>query len=434
MADFYPILARAVAGLPDRSPAARNAIYDRARAALLAQLRSLDPPLGEAEIMRERLSLDEAVARIEADYDDALPQPDLAPLLPAEPEPEPPAPPAPPPDDEQQQPAMAAPRPHAPLPPQSLAPQPPATQALAPQAEAEPDDERLDAAVREPAEPQVMRPRVAPPREKRVKPVHLRTAVVATGVAIAVAAIAVAAYYVNKVKPPETASRPRVETPVQPLQPDNAGKISERVGDAGASASSQRPASSSSTTAPSQEIAVAQRAILYTEDPTSPQAPRAVNGRVFWRLDSESVGQGRPVETIVRATVEIAEIGLSLDFTIRRNADPAFPASHIIGMRFTSTGDPATEAVREVGVPQFKTEESERGAPLSAINSALGENLFVAALSNVPVEVERNIDLILNRAWIDVPVRFASGRRGIITFEKGGPGNQTLADAFGRWR
>ncbi|MDP3258099.1 MAG: histidine kinase, partial [Bosea sp. (in: a-proteobacteria)] len=70
MADFYPILARAVAGLPDTSPAARQAIYDRARAALVAQLRSLDPPLGEAEIMRERLSLDEAVARIEADYDD----------------------------------------------------------------------------------------------------------------------------------------------------------------------------------------------------------------------------------------------------------------------------------------------------------------------------------------------------------------------------
>lgn len=420
MADFYPILARAVAGLPDTSPAARHAIYDRARAALVAQLRSLDPPLGEAEIMRERLSLDEAVARIEADYDDTPPQPDLAPLLPAEPEPEPPAaqPVEPP------QPAAAAPRPHAPLPAQA-------------QTEAGHDDERLDAAVQEPAmqepaEPQVMRPRVAPPREKRVKPVHLRTAVVATGVAIAVAAIAAAAYYVNKVKPPETAQRPRVETPAQPAQPDNAGKISDRVGDAGAPASNQRPAPS--TTTPSQEIAVAQRAILYTEDPNSPQAPRSVNGRVFWRLDSESVGQGRPVETIVRATVEIAEIGLSLDFTIRRNTDSAFPASHIIGMRFSSTGDPATEAVREVGVPQFKTEESERGAPLSAINSALGENLFVAALSNVPVEVERNIDLILNRAWIDVPVRFASGRRGIITFEKGGPGNQTLADAFGRWR
>lgn len=414
MADFYPILARAVAGLPETSPAARQAIYDRARAALVTQLRSLDPPLGEAEIMRERLSLDEAVARIEADYDTTPLRLDIETL--------------PPPPVAEPQPPSALPEP-LPIQPPKHAPRP------QPPAQAHVEPLRDDDALPEPAEPQQMRPRLAPPREKRVKPGHLRTAIVATGVAIAVAAIAVAAYYVNKVRP-ETVARPRVETPNQPAQADNAGKINERVGDAGSAAPATRPGSgsSSSTTAPSQEIAVAQRAILYTEDPNSPQAPRAINGRVFWRLDSESVGQGRPVETIVRATVDIAEIGLSLDFTIRRNTDSAFPASHIIGMRFTSTGDPATEAVREVGVPQFKTDEGERGAPLSAINSALGENLFVAALSNVPVEVERNTDLILNRSWIDVPVRFASGKRGIITFEKGVSGNQTLADAFGRWR
>lgn len=412
MADFYPILARAVAGLSETSPAARNAIYDRARAALMTQLRSLDPPLGEAEIMRERLALDEAVARIEADYDDT-PEPDLAPLLgPAEPEPE--LPPA-------EEPAHEA------APVRPAAPQQPRQEALR-------DGEAFDDALPEPSEPQAMRPRVEPPREKRVKPGHLRTAIVATGVALAVAAIAATAYYVNKVQVPETAQRPPVETPAQPAQQDNAGKISDRVGDAGSPPANNQQRPGNGATGPSQGVAVAQRAVLYTEDPNSPQAPRSLTGRVFWRLDSESVGQGRPVETIVRATVEIPENGMSLDFTIRRNTDSAFPASHIIGMRFSSTGDQAIEAVREVGVPQFKTEEGERGAPLSAINSALGENLFVAALSNVPVEVERNIDLILSRSWIDVPVRFASGRRGIITFEKGAPGAQTLADAFGRWR
>ena len=103
-------------------------------------------------------------------------------------------------------------------------------------------------------------------------------------------------------------------------------------------------------------------------------------------------------------------------------------------MRFTTTGEAASDAIREVGVPQFKTDESERGAPLSAIASALGENLFVAALSNVQIESDRNLDLLQSRPWIDLPVRFASGRRGIITFEKGVSGSQTLADAFGRWR
>jgi hypothetical protein len=409
MADFYPILARAIAGLPDKSSAARRAVYDRARTALVAQLRSLDPPLGEAEIMRERLSLDEAVAKIEADYGEGPAQPPIqaGPVF---------------------RPAVA------PEPGRGEVTTPPAAMARAePKPEQAQDDGRFENPLPDVAEQQTIRPRVAPPRERRVNPGHIRTAIVGGGVAIAVAAIAAAAYYVNKVKPPENTARSHVETPAQPPQPDAAGKLSDRVGDAGAPPQT-RPNSNAGAPAQGSEVTVAQRAILYTEVTESPQQPRAVNGRVFWRLDSESAGPGRPVETIVRATIEVPEAGIGLDFTIRRNTDTAFPASHIIGLRFTNTGTTAPETIREIGVPQFKTDENERGAPLSAINSALGENLFVAALSNVPVEVERNLDLILNRNWIDVPIRFASGKRGILTFEKGFPGSQTLADAFGRWR
>ncbi|MDQ6702925.1 MAG: histidine kinase, partial [Pseudomonadota bacterium] len=42
MADYYPLLAKAVAGLPDSTAEARHAIYERARGALFGQLRNLD--------------------------------------------------------------------------------------------------------------------------------------------------------------------------------------------------------------------------------------------------------------------------------------------------------------------------------------------------------------------------------------------------------
>ena len=410
MADFYPILSRAVAGLPDKSPEARRAVYERARAALVAQLRGLDPPLGEAEIMRERLSLDEAVAKVEADYGEGpiTPPGQSAPII------------RPLPEAERDEPAFA----------------PVAEPALP----AEPDDqhERFQAPLPDASDAQAVRPRVEPPRERRVKPGHVRTAIVGTGVAIAVAAIAATAYYVNKVNPPQQVARTQDEAPpAAGAQPEPAGKLNDRLGDPATPANPatpSRPAQTGQPPAQGQEVAVAQRAILYVETPENPQQPKAIAGRVVWRLDSESAGQGRPVETIVRATIEIPDGGLGLDFTIRRNSDSAFPASHIIGLRFTSMGSQPAETIREIGVPQFKTDENERGAPLSAINSALGENLFVAALSNVPVELERNTELIMTRSWVDIPVRFASGRRGIITFEKGYSGNQTLADAFGRWR
>lgn len=406
MADFHPILARAIAGLTDKSPEARRSVYDRARTALLGQLRSLDPPLSEADITRERLSLDEAVSRIEAEIAlaEAI-EPSLPPLTTDEPVPAPASP-------------IARPQPE-PKPRQALPQETPRF------------DER--AAAQEDAQP--IRPRVAPPRRRSVDPGHVRTAIVGGGVALAVAVIAGAAYYVNKIAPQDQPARQRIETQAPPAQQDQAGKISERAGGEPTPTPSpqtgQRPNQPASAQ-PGGDIAVAQRAILYIEVPDA--APRIVQGRVLWRLDSDIAGPGQPVETIVRSTIEVADAGLSLDFTIRRNTDPAFPASHIIGMRFTTTGEAANDAIREVGVPQFKLEEGERGAPLSAISSALGENLFVAALSNVPVEAERNLDLLRNRTWIDLPVRFASGRRGIITFEKGGAGNRTIAEALSRWQ
>src|SRR6202008_242039 len=73
MADYYPLIARAIAGLDPNAPGERRrALYERARAALIQQLRGVDPPLSESEITRERLALEEAVRKVESE---AAPRP-----------------------------------------------------------------------------------------------------------------------------------------------------------------------------------------------------------------------------------------------------------------------------------------------------------------------------------------------------------------------
>src|ERR1041385_2343336 len=67
MADYYPLVAKAVAGLEKNTGEGRRMLYERARTALVAQLRGMnDPPLTEAEITRERLALEEAIRKAEA--------------------------------------------------------------------------------------------------------------------------------------------------------------------------------------------------------------------------------------------------------------------------------------------------------------------------------------------------------------------------------
>src|SRR3954466_3468137 len=67
MADYHPLIARAVAGLERNTGDARRALYERARTALVAQLRSVTPALSESDVTRERLALEEAVRKVEAE-------------------------------------------------------------------------------------------------------------------------------------------------------------------------------------------------------------------------------------------------------------------------------------------------------------------------------------------------------------------------------
>src|SRR5437016_7619585 len=68
MADYYPLVAKAIAGLEKNTGEGRRALYERARTALVGQLRSMtDPALTEAEITRERLALEEAIRKVEAE-------------------------------------------------------------------------------------------------------------------------------------------------------------------------------------------------------------------------------------------------------------------------------------------------------------------------------------------------------------------------------
>jgi hypothetical protein len=66
MTDYYPMIARRVVDLQG-SIAARHEFYWLARAELAVQLCGLNPSLTQSEMMCERLALDEAIRKVEAE-------------------------------------------------------------------------------------------------------------------------------------------------------------------------------------------------------------------------------------------------------------------------------------------------------------------------------------------------------------------------------
>src|SRR5690606_41090134 len=72
MADYRELLRKAIDALPDNTGANRRAVYEKARSALVAQLRAIDPPLPAREITTHRLNLEDCIRDVEHEATERL--------------------------------------------------------------------------------------------------------------------------------------------------------------------------------------------------------------------------------------------------------------------------------------------------------------------------------------------------------------------------
>ncbi|NOJ47297.1 hypothetical protein [Bradyrhizobium archetypum] len=530
MADYYPLIARAIAGLDPNAPGeSRRALYERARTALIAQLRSVQPPLSESEITRERLSLEEAVRKVESEAAQRAREasrpggpartsgepfrranarpPEAAPSSGAPPRPrpasQPPSREGRPPLGEEPRPQRnlradapppGAPRPQPPqiptqdagLPPPPprergagprrgpenggpppTPPQPPGmrgfrdiaadaddlgraaaqanrnarkTYANVPSPSPEFDrlepsmenrggdpevpysyDESLAEADRYPPPPLRDRPRLSqdrePPKKRAGAAFPFKSAIAVGIVLILVGAGILWGKSLVTAFSGLFKSSPVVEAPKDQAAPQSRPKIPDRVG---------QPSSSDNV------AAVAQRVVLYDEDPSDPKGKQYV-GSVIWRTEPIKASGNQKPDIAVRADIEIPDRKFKMTMSFRRNTDSSLPASHTAELTFILPQDFSGGGVGNVPGILMKSNEQARGTPLAGLAVKVTDGFFLVGLSNVDSDRSRNLQLLKERSWFDVPLVYVNQRRAIIAIEKGSPGERAFNDAFAAW-
>ena len=58
---------------------------------------------------------------------------------------------------------------------------------------------------------------------------------------------------------------------------------------------------------------------------------------------------------------------------------------------------------------------------------------FLVGLSAVESDMQRNLQLLKERPWFDIPIVYNNGRRAILAIEKGTPGERAFDEAFKAW-
>lgn len=179
-------------------------------------------------------------------------------------------------------------------------------------------------------------------------------------------------------------------------------------------------------------LPVGQRAIFY-EERTSDLQGSAQPGAVVWSLVQESPGGNLPPEPAIRGEATIPEKGLQFKMTIRRNGDESLPASHIIEMIFITPDDFDGGGIENVLRITFKNSEQSAGNPLLGIPAKISDGFFLLALTDSKADIEANTTMMRRLEWLDIPLVYNSGRRALITMEKGVPGSKVFDDALKAW-
>ncbi len=126
--------------------------------------------------------------------------------------------------------------------------------------------------------------------------------------------------------------------------------------------------------------AVAQKVVLYEEDPADPQGKRYV-GSALWRTETVSPGPGQPPELAIRADVEVPERKLAMTWSLRRNIDKGLPASHTVEIIFKLPADFPAGGISNVPGILMKQAEQTRGVPLAGLAVKVTNGFFLIGLS-----------------------------------------------------
>ena len=180
-------------------------------------------------------------------------------------------------------------------------------------------------------------------------------------------------------------------------------------------------------------IPIGEVAYLYEEGSAGSGATRT-NAAITWELKQESLNAGSPPESVIVGKMDIPEKAVSIDIVLKRNIDAAVSASHMIEMQFNLPQNFQGKSVESIARFVMKSTEEAPGEPLAAVPVKVSEGSFLIALDNLQQAVALNTQLLQNSSWIDIPIVYGTGKRALLTLEKGGTGERVFSEAFQDWK
>ncbi|MCA1492470.1 hypothetical protein [Sinorhizobium alkalisoli] len=210
------------------------------------------------------------------------------------------------------------------------------------------------------------------------------------------------------------------------------GQQPKNDGASGQSAAATPAENGDQTAMPEVSIADGEKMFLY-EERLGQSSPTAIPGAVSWSIKEESPGGDAKPEAAIQAQIVVPDRGLTALMTIKRNADPSLPASHVIEFVFSLPSNFEGGSIDGVQRVSMKRTEQDRGDPLIAVPAKITDDFHMIALNDFAEATKVNTELLRSRSWMDIPITYRNGRRALLTLEKGATGTDVFNEALQAW-
>jgi hypothetical protein len=152
------------------------------------------------------------------------------------------------------------------------------------------------------------------------------------------------------------------------------------------------------------------------------------SGTVEWSKGTDETG----LPTLIgKASIPARNLGVEL--LIRKNSDPSLPASHLMEINFKVSDSFIGGSIAGLPGVLLKNEELVQGAPLIGASARVVGNSFLFALSASAPDVANNVNMLMQRKWMDLALIYATGKRAIITLEKDTEAQSLFTEVVQAW-
>lgn len=147
-------------------------------------------------------------------------------------------------------------------------------------------------------------------------------------------------------------------------------------------------------------------------------------GHAVWRSQADRSA------AVAQARIDIPDQKLTMNWSLRRNTNPAIEVSHTIELMFTTPPGFAHGGIASIAGMSIRRGKAGEATTLVGTAVELSNGLFVFGVAGGADQALRTIELFGSDGWIDIGVGYKDGQRAVLTVHTGDVGTRALKAAL----